>query len=79
MSFLLSMIAAASLSQEAPAAPAAAAKKGAEKICKGITVTGSRLGRKKVCATKEQWEAQEREAERTAQDATRPPPPPPSN
>lgn len=33
-----------------------------EKVCETITVTGSRLGKKKICATRAQW------AERRLQD-----------
>jgi hypothetical protein len=29
-----------------------------EKVCQTMTVTGSRLGKKRVCATRAQWEAQ---------------------
>jgi hypothetical protein len=43
---------------EAPAPKPPAEKK----ICKNIEETGSRLSRRKVCATAEVWEAQARDA-----------------
>ena len=36
--------------------PAPAADPAQQKICKKIMPTGSRIGAKKVCATKKQWE-----------------------
>jgi len=47
--------------QAQPQPQAAQQKAPEKKICKSETITGSRMGVKKVCATKEQWEARSEE------------------
>ena len=44
------------LAQVTPAQPAAAAEASEKKICKRVETTGTRLDRKKVCATKKEWD-----------------------
>ena len=44
------------LAQTAPAPPAAAEEASEKKICKRVDTTGTRLDRKKVCATKKEWD-----------------------
>ena len=46
------------VAKDEPSAPNADASK---KICENITVLGSRLAVKRVCATRAQWEAKRRE------------------
>ena len=38
----------------------AAAKKGTQMVCRAIAETGSRLSKRKVCLTREQWAEQKR-------------------
>lgn len=49
--------------QQAPAEQPAAAAVPEKVICKKVEVTGSRLGAKKVCATKSQWDESARRAQ----------------
>ena len=46
----------AALAQQVPAQPSAAATDPAKKICKRVDTTGTRLDRKKVCATRKEWD-----------------------
>lgn len=63
----------------AAADPAPAQKPGYdpnERICRNITLTGSRLATKRVCATRSQWEERlrlDREAVEQVQRAANPP------
>jgi hypothetical protein len=60
------------LSVPAPAQPAAASEQAAkagspdERICENITVTGSRLSKRRICATRAEWAERRREDRETA-------------
>lgn len=60
------------LAQGETAAPAAeTAEAGSEKICRTQQALGSRLGAKKVCLTREQWRAQQRDNREETERAQR--------
>jgi len=60
--------------QETPAAPqgeaAAAPKDKDEMVCKRIKMTGTRVGKERVCRTAAQWEEITRDAQDTARKMT---------
>jgi len=56
----LILIAALLAPSAALAAPDTDAKRGMQMVCKPIKETGSRLSKKKVCMTREQWAEQKR-------------------
>jgi len=65
VSFLIA--AALSASQAAPAAtPAVTANQ--KMICKSIKITGTRLGKERICRTKAAWDLESREHSKDAQD-----------
>lgn len=69
MSILMSLV----LLQSAVAAPAptqvvAAPPDDAKIVCKTIGTTGSRLGGKRICASKREWRRMSEEAEKAARE-----------
>lgn len=69
MSLLVSFL----LIQAAANAPAGDAQAStpeddAKRVCKTVTVTGSRLGGKRVCMTKKEWRRMNEESERAARE-----------
>lgn len=50
-------------------APTASTDKGSKMICREVDETGSRLGGKRVCMTRDQWEEQKRAARSTVEGA----------
>jgi hypothetical protein len=65
--FTIASMSLLAISSDALAAPTPAKEKGDpnEKICESITPIGSRLGSKKVCATRAEW-AEKRRLDREA-------------
>lgn len=55
---------------QAPAAPAASANADpSRKICQSIAISGSRLRNRRICATKAEWDALERNSKEAADGA----------
>ncbi len=53
-------LASAAIVQAAPASPQAPTAGPNEKVCETITLTGSRLATKRICATRAEWEERRR-------------------
>lgn len=56
--FLTIAALAAASAQGLPATPMPAAAEPNKKVCKTVTITGSRLGGKRTCKTRAQWDAE---------------------
>jgi hypothetical protein len=65
---VLPAAASAATGPTAPAVQAAPANDGQTIVCRKQGITGSRLARHKVCATKLEWAAHDREAEKVASE-----------
>ena len=69
MSLVLSLFLLQAASAPTSATPAAAAPADDAKIvCKTINTTGSRLGGKRICASKKEWRRMNEEAEKAARE-----------
>ena len=62
------LLASPALAETKPAQPQSNASSRTEKVCQNITVTGSRLGTKRFCGTRAEWEDRQRQ-DRQAVDA----------
>ncbi len=63
-------LAGAALAQSADKSPAA---RGNDKVCETITVTGSRIGAKRFCGTRAEWEERRRRDREAVEAAQRSP------
>jgi hypothetical protein len=77
-SFLGGVVAPSAIAQNATspspaAAPTQQAASRNEKVCENITVTGSRLGTKRFCGTRAEWEERKRRDREAVEAAQRSP------
>jgi hypothetical protein len=69
MALLMSLILLQAAGATASAVPAAATPpEDAKIVCKTINTTGSRLGGKRICASKKEWRRMNEEAEKAARE-----------
>ena len=67
------LLASAALAENRPAQSQAPAARGNDKVCETITVTGSRLGAKRFCGTRAEWEERKRRDREEVEKAQRSP------
>lgn len=67
------LLATAALAETKPAQPQAPPAARNDKVCETITVTGSRLGTKRFCGTRAEWEERKRRDREAVEAAQRSP------
>ena len=67
------LLASAALAETKPTQSRAPAARGNDKVCETITVTGSRIGAKRFCGTRAEWEERRRRDREAVEAAQRSP------